>query len=154
MEITMLIIMLMFLIGTTLSDNFVREYQGQIEDFNDLPVVATDIIYEGAAVGDNGSGYARPLVAADPFMGMAQRKADNSAGAAGAINVKVLEKGYVVLTVVGVSGVGDQRETVYATDDNTFTLTASAASSIGKVARHISGTSCLVYFESSSRRSI
>lgn len=154
MELSILIVILLFLVGTTLSDNKVREYQGQIEDFNNLPVVNADIIYEGAVVGDNGSGYARPLVAADPFMGFAQRKADNSAGAAGAINVKVLQKGYIVLTVTGVTGVGDEHETVYATDDDTFTLTASGASSIGKVARHISSTKCLVYFESVSRRSI
>lgn len=44
---------------TTLASDKARDYyQG---DFHEFPVVAADIIYKGAAVGDNGSGYARPL---------------------------------------------------------------------------------------------
>lgn len=137
---------------TTLAENNPRSYESG--DINGLPVVATDIIYEGAAVGDNGSGYSRPLVAADPFQGFALRKADNSAGAAGAKRVETLQKGKIVLPVTGVTGVGDEGSTVYASDDNTFTLTSSGNSAIGKVARHISGTSVLVYFEAVSMRSI
>jgi len=116
--------------------------------FNDLPVIASDIIYEGAAVGDNASGYARPLVAADPFWGFADVQADNSSGAAGDINVRVRQKGSVELTVVGVTGVGDVGTAVYASDDNTFTLTATANTLIGKVARWVSGTTCVVRYES------
>jgi hypothetical protein len=137
---------------TTLADNKPRDYEtGQ---FNDLPVVATDIIYEGAAVGENGSGYFRPLVAADNFAGFAVKKADNSAGIAGAINVKVQQKGRIQLSVTGVTAVTDEGSNVYATDDNTFTLTSSGASAIGKIIRWISGTSCIVAFEALSVRSI
>jgi len=57
---------------TTLAVNLPRSYEQG--DRNDLPVVAADIIYEGAAVGDNASGLARPLVAADPFLGFAERR--------------------------------------------------------------------------------
>lgn len=121
---------------------------------SNLPVVATDIIYQGAAVGDNASGYFRPLVAGDVFQGFAFAQADNSAGAAGAIDVEVRTSGEVTLSVTGVSGVGDVGETVYATDDDTFTLTASGASAIGKILRWISGTTCVVYFEAAAKRSI
>ena len=38
---------------------------------NHLPVIASDIIYEGAAVGDNGAGYVRPLSGGDAFRGFA-----------------------------------------------------------------------------------
>lgn len=138
----------------TLTANEPRAYETAPVKRNDLPVVASDIIYEGAAVGDNGSGIARPLVAADPFVGFASRKADNSAGAASDINVKVYSNGYIQLTVTGVASADDVNEAVYATDDNTFTLTASGASAIGKVARWISGTSCIVYFEALYKRSI
>ena len=72
---------------TTLAVNKPRVYE--LGDINEFPVIASDIIYEGAAVGDNGSGYARPLVAGDPFRGFAERNADNSAGNAGTINVRV-----------------------------------------------------------------
>lgn len=139
---------------TTLAKNTPRAYEvGHEDDYNDLPAVATDIIYEGAAVGDS-SGYARPLVAADAFGGFATRQADNSSGSAGAINVRVRQVGVVTLAVTGVTGVTDEGSTVYASDDDTFTLTASGNSSIGKIVRWVSGTTCQVYFEAASRRSI
>lgn len=136
---------------TTLSKNTPRAFEGGM--FNDLPVIAADIIYEGAAVGKS-SGNARPLVAADVFLGFAVRKADNSDGVAGAINVKLQQEGDVELTVVGASAVTDEGAAVYADDDNTFTLTSSSNSSIGKVKRWITGTTCLVHFQAASLRSI
>lgn len=138
----------------TLIANEPRAYATDPVSRNDLPMIASDIIYEGAAVGDDGSGLARPLVAADPFLGFASRKADNSAGVASAEDVKVYDHGTVQLSVTGVSSADDVNETVYATDDNTFTLTASGASSIGKVLKWVSGTTCLVYFEAVYKRSI
>jgi len=125
-----------------------------VGDFNELPVIASDIIYEGAAVGDNGSGLARPLVAADPFLGFAKERCDNSAGAASARNVKVVERGKIELDVTGVASADDVGETVYASDDDTFTLTAGSNSAIGKVARWVSGTRCVVYFEGVQLRSL
>lgn len=137
---------------TTLATNKPRAYE--LGEFNELPMIAADIIYEGAAVGDNGSGLARPLVALDPFMGFAQRKADNSAGAASAVKVLVRPKGLIELTVAGASSAADQGEAVYASDDDTFTLTSTNNTPIGKVHRWISGTTCVVYFEAVSARSI
>lgn len=122
-------------------------------DINEIPAVASDIIYEGAAVGDS-SGNGRPLVAGDGFMGFAKERCDNSAGAAGAKKIKLYERGKVQLSVTGVTSENNVGDAVYATDDNTFTLTASGASAIGKVSRWISGTTCIVYFESVSKRSI
>ena len=59
----------------TLTANKARSWE--LGDHNDLPVIASDIIYQGAAVGDNGSGYMRPLSSGDPFRGFAHEKADN-----------------------------------------------------------------------------
>ena len=77
---------------TTLAANTPRTYEGgpvRIEEAA-IPVIAADIIYEGAAVGIvPASGHARPLAAGDRFAGFANQKADNSAGAAAAINVDV-----------------------------------------------------------------
>lgn len=137
---------------TTLSINKPRDFV--LGELQDLPVVASDIIYEGAAVGENGSGYFRPLVAADVFAGFAERQADNSAGAAGAINVRVKPRGRVILSVAGVTAVTDEGSTVYASDDDTFTLTSTSNSAIGKIVRYISGTTVEVYFEASSFRSL
>lgn len=128
---------------TTLAKNAMRTIE--VGDQNELPVIASDIIYQGAAVGDNGSGYCRPLVAGDPFRGLALAKVDNSTGAAGDKKVTLTTNDKVVLTVVGASAVTDVDRAVYATDDNTFTFApAAAATYVGKVVRWVSGTSCIV----------
>ncbi len=130
----------------TLAADKPRQYGAvHVEDFTDLPVIASDILYEGSAVGLS-SGNARPLVAADKFVGFVFRNVDNSAGAAGAKNVRVRRKGTVVVPITGVTGVGDHTKQVYASDDDTFTLTSAGNSKIGHIVRFISGTTCEVDF--------
>jgi len=134
-----------------LSADSLRVYESGIDPItNTLPVVASDIVYIGSALGDNGSGYARPLTAGDPFLGFAEDHQDNSAGSAGDLDVKVRSQGVVKLAVTGVTGVGDVGEPVYASDDGTFTLTASTNTLVGTVQRHVSGTTCMVTFASST----
>jgi hypothetical protein len=140
---------------TTLAADKVRDFEVNYEELqNDLPVIAADIIYEGAAVGENGVGYLRPLVAADPFAGFALRTVDNSAAgaAAGDKNVRVRGKGIVKLPVTGVTAItnGQDGTDVYASDDDTFTLTAGSNSKIGRLYRFISSGYALVYFEATS----
>lgn len=137
---------------TTLAADKARSFE--LGDIQELPMIAADIIYEGAAVGDNASGLARPLVAADPFLGFAERTADNSAGAASALKVRVRTRGQVQLAVTGVASAADVSETVYASDDDTFTLTAGSNTAIGKVSRWVSGTTCIVAFEALPFRSL
>lgn len=139
---------------TTLARNKDRDFEKKVH-YGDRPVIADDCIYAGAACADDGNGNIKPLATSLVFAGFAERKADNTGGAAGAIKVRLLEEGEVVLTVATVADEDDVNETVYATDDDTFTLDSSGnAVAIGKVARHISGTTCLVYFQAASRRSI
>ncbi|RYE48335.1 MAG: cytoplasmic protein [Hyphomicrobiales bacterium] len=118
----------------------------------EYPVVATDIIYRGAAVGENGSGYARPLVAADPFLGFAVAKVDNAAGAAGDKNVTVEQKGFVTLPISGLAITANDRPAVYASDDDTFTLTATSNSLIGYVSRWVSTGIAVVEFDAALAR--
>ena len=128
-----------------LTANTPRDFQvGEREDY---PVAASSVIYEGSAVGENASGYARALVALDKFLGFAVFAADNSAGAAGAIRVEVRKKGNVRLAVVGSAITSNDRPAVYASDDGTFTLTSTGNSQIGYVSRWISGTDCIVEFD-------
>lgn len=130
---------------TTLAADKARTYQlGELEDY---PVIATDIIYEGAAVGENGSGYARPLAAGDRFLGFAQRKVDNAAGAAGALNVTVKTRGRVQLSITGLGITANDRAAVYASDDDTFTLTATSNSLIGFVSRWVETGIAIVEFD-------
>jgi hypothetical protein len=131
---------------TTLAANKQRQFQ--IDDKEEYPVIAADIIFQGAAVGENGSGYARPLAAGDAFLGFAVAKADNAAGAAGAIGVQVRTRGRIRLTVAGATAItANDRVPVYASDDDTFTLTATSNSLIGFVSRWIASTDCIVEFD-------
>lgn len=129
---------------TTLAADAVRVYE--LGDNNDLPVIAADIIYQGAAVGDNGSGYCRPLVAGDPFRGFATGTVDNSAGAAGAELVNLRSRGRIQLSISGLA-ITDVGKAVYASDDNTFTLTATSNSHIGRVVRFVSTGVGIVEFD-------
>jgi hypothetical protein len=123
---------------------------------NRVPIIADDIVYQGAAVGESSStGTGRPLVSGDTFLGFATAKVDNAGGAASAKDITVYDKGHVWLSgVTGVTGQADLNATVYATDDDSFTLTASGASSIGKITDYSATLGVLVYFEASAVRSI
>lgn len=128
----------------TLSVNTPRSFE--LGDQSDYPVIAADIIYEGAAVGENGAGYARPLTAGDLFLGFARGKADNSAGSAGDINVNVWRRGSVQLSVSG-AVITDIGQPVFASDDNTFVFTPTANSFIGFVKRWVSSGVVVVDFD-------
>lgn len=131
---------------TTLAVDTPRDYQ--VGDIEEYPVIAADIIYEGAAVGENGSGYSRPLAAGDPFQGFAEQKVDNSSGSAGDERVRVKTRGRVRLTVAGATAItANDRPAVYASDDNTFTLTSTSNSLIGYVSRWIASTDVIVEFD-------
>ena len=106
---------------TTLAVDVPRGFS--LGDLDEYPVIAADIIYEGAAVGENASGYARPLVAADPFLGFAMEQVDNAAGSAGDKRVRVLVRGAVTLPISGLAMTAYDHPPVYASDDNTFNLT-------------------------------
>ncbi len=128
---------------TTLAVNKPRNYE--LGDHNDLPVITGDVIYEGAAVGLNNSGYARPLVAGDVFGGFALRECDNVDGADGAKNVRVVSRGQIILSVTGLT-IDDVGKAVYASDDDTFTMTASTNTQVGAVKRYISNGVGVVEF--------
>lgn len=130
---------------TTLAVDTPRTYE--LGDVNEFPVIAAEIIYEGAAVGlVAASGHAQPLTSADKFVGFAERKVDNSAGAAAAKNVRVNKRGSVQLAVSG-AVITDIGAAVYATDDNTFVFTPVSAVFIGFVRRFVSSGVVVVDFD-------
>lgn len=136
----------MLLTMATLAANKPRPFE--LGTIGEYPVIAADIIYEGAAVGENGSGYARPLVAGDPFLGFAESIVDNSAGAAGDKRVRVKRIGQVQIPVAGATAItANDGVVVYASDDDTFTLTASTNTAIGKVSRWVESGVCVVDFK-------
>lgn len=129
---------------TTLATDTPRDYE--LGDINEYGVIANDIIYEGAVVGENGAGYARPLQAGDTFLGFAEQTIDNSTGAAGELRVRVKTYGKVKLAVSGAT-ITDIGKPVFASDDNTFTLTQGTNSYIGRVCRVESSGICIVAFD-------
>lgn len=117
---------------------------------NDIPVIAADIIFEGAAVGVvDATGHARPLTAVDRFAGFAMTKCDNSLGAAAAKNVKVLQSGKVQLPVTG-AVITDLEQPVYASDDDTFSFVPTAGVFVGFVTRFVSAGVVVVRFDALS----
>jgi len=130
---------------TTLAKDTYRAYELGV--VNQIPVIAADIIYEGAAVGIvAASGHARPLTSVDAFAGFAEQKADNSSGAAADINVYIKKKGAVPLAVSGAVST-DLNQPVYATDDDTFTFLPTGAVFIGFVRRFVSAGVVVVEYD-------
>ncbi|MEK9751739.1 MAG: hypothetical protein VW338_00810 [Rhodospirillaceae bacterium] len=129
---------------TTLSGDAVRNFG--LGDIQEYAVIAADIIYANAAVGlVDASGHARPLVGGDRFVGFAELRADNSAGAAAAINVRVRARGMVQLSVSG-AVITDIGQPVYATDDDTFVFLPTGGSFIGLVRRFVSSGVVIVEY--------
>lgn len=130
---------------TTLAANKSRAFE--IGSRNAFPVIASDIIYEGAAVGIvDASGHARPLNSADRFAGFAEENADNSAGAAAAINVRVVESGKIQLSVTG-AVITDIGQPIYANDDDTFQFSPVSGAFVGFVHRFVSAGVVVVAFD-------
>lgn len=130
---------------TTLSADKARTYE--IGARNEIPVITSDIIYEGAAVGSVlASGHARPLTSVDLFKGFAEKQADNSDGSAADINVRVVKKGSVVLPVTG-AVITDLDLPVYASDDDTFSFIKTSGVFIGFSRRFVSSGYMVVEFD-------
>jgi len=137
---------------TTLAANKERRYNLTHMDFNELPSIGSDILYQGSAIGLVAStGYGRPLVAGDRFVGFADAKSDNSSGSSGDINVNVRSKGRIQLSVSG-AVITDIGQPVYATDDDTFVFSPVAASFIGFVHRFVSSGVVIVAFDADGFR--
>ena len=106
---------------------------------NALPVQASSTIYAGSALSIDTGGEVGPLATGEVgFVGFAINKVDNSSGSAGDVNARVLTSGEVELTITGLDDNNDINDPVYASDDGTFTLTASGSTVIGRVSQIVS----------------
>ena len=130
---------------TTLAADALRNYE--LGDVQEYLVIASDIIFTNAAVGVvDATGHARPLNAADRFVGFAERKADNSTGAAAAKNVRVIKAGQIQLSVSG-AVITDVGQPVYATDDDTFVFLPTGGVFVGIVSRFVASGVIIVAFD-------
>ena len=108
--------------------------------------VAVDIVYKGAICKINAAGFLAPMAAeVGAFMaGMAYEKVDNSGGAAGDENGKVLREGVFAMVSAGITQ-ADLGSTVYASDDQTVsTVQGVNEIAVGVIVEVISATSIMV----------
>ncbi len=99
------------------------------QELRSFRVAAGARVFKGGFVGLSG-GYARALAAGDQCVGIAYEEANNVGGAAGAISVRVYTQGDFLHALSGaaLTHIGDA---VYASADDTLTLTASGNSLVG-----------------------
>jgi hypothetical protein len=142
-----------------------RIYEAGVEPvYNDHALEATSTVYEGAVVtADPTANTVGAYADADVFVGFADTKCDNSAGAAGDRNVHVRSRGIVKLTVTDSAGTPlgtniDLGDAIYSSDNQTFTNDATGTLKIGTVHRVVSTSAadavCMVYFEAAGLRSV
>ena len=113
---------------------------------SEAPVKGSTTVYEGAMLGET-SGYVRGLVAGDLFRGHATEYVDNSSGSDGDLTVKRMCGRYrleVTLSSVALTNVGDQ---VYASADDTLTLTPGSNTRVGVVDRYVTTDTAIVEFQ-------
>ena len=132
-----------------LSADTVRKYE--IGDLNALTVDTGVTVYEGAFVfakkADGTAVVASPAISTHAFAGIA------IAGATAGQKVHIKHRGFVEMPVTGASA-ASVGQIVYASADDTLTLTASTNVPVGYVHRHVSSTTCIVEFRSTAERDV
>lgn len=117
----------------------------EIGDRNECPVAASQHLYRGSMAFGDAAGLATTVLGAK-FLGHMVAEADNSAGADGAINAVLMAGRYrlqVTLTGVALTDIGAP---VFASDNNTLTLTPGANTPVGKVLRYVAANTAIVEF--------
>lgn len=121
----------------------------ELGDINELTVASAVTIYEGAFVfalkADGTAVVASPAVSTHSFAGIAIQ------GATAGNKVRIKDRGKVQMPVTGASA-ASVGAIVYASADDTLTLTASTNVPVGYVSRHITSTTCMVEFRATAER--
>ncbi len=102
------------------------------QELRSLQVAATAHVYKGGMVGLSATGYAQPLVAGDPFAGIAYEEMDNTTGAAGDVSVRVYTLGDFGHALSG-AAVGDLGRPVFASAEDALTFAGYGNSYVGIV---------------------
>jgi hypothetical protein len=109
---------------------------GPLLHFHELPVKADAVIFKGALVAVDSTGY---LVAASTATGLraagrAEESANNTGGASGAKRVRVARGVFPANNATSTDAIvqADLLATVYFLDDNTLTHTSTGRSAAGK----------------------
>ncbi len=115
-----------------------RDSQYKAGDIHVFPIGAVKV-YKGTMLFQRIDGYAYPArsgTVTDVFLGEAMETVDNSGGAAGALSVRVRQRGSIVVAL-STAVATDVGIPVYASDDQTVTRTSANNVRVGKVAEII-----------------
>ena len=116
-------------------------------EYNDLPVLASTKVYEGAVVSVTAAGFAKGYAGTDTiFGGIAQAEANNSAGASGDINVQVRRGQFYGVVTLSSAADADAGDAIYASADDTFTKTSTSNLEVGKIVQVMATDKVLVQF--------
>ncbi|MEE9296418.1 MAG: hypothetical protein V3W34_15860 [Phycisphaerae bacterium] len=119
------------------------------QELRSYQVAASKQVFKGSFVGLASSGYARPLVAGDPFVGIAYEEGDNSLGSDGDLSVRVFTIGDFGLTLSGAS-IADIGRAVYASDDGTVTFDPDGNSFLGYVQDVVTSNEIILRLDTTS----
>ena len=107
------------------------------QELRSLRVAQQKHVYKGALVGLSSGGYAQPLTAGDPFVGVAYEEIDNGSGSDGDLSVRVYTLGDFGLALSGATA-ADAGRPVFASADDTLTFSAAGNSYVGIVQEFVS----------------
>ncbi len=109
-----------------------------------IPIIASDIVYEGQMIGDNGAGYGRPFTDGDKFVGHCLSSVTNAVATAGLKDIKIRTGRYrLIVLLTGV--ITDVGQPVYASDDSVYTF-SGVYSYVGVITRYVDATHMEVEF--------
>lgn len=134
-------------LGALSADSPTNFLTGELASY---PVLGNTTIYEGAMVGlQTSSGYVRPLASGDVFVGHALARVENNPGANGAKTVIVRRGRYVAKCTLTSVAITDTDKPVFASADDTLTLTQSTNVLVGRIAGYVGTNTCYVEFNTS-----
>jgi len=121
------------------------------QELRTFQMAASAHIYKGALVGLTATGYARPLTAGDPFVGIAYEEMDNTNGSDGELSARVYTVGDFGLTLTGASTSSIGRP-VFASADDALTFTAVGNSYVGIVQDVLTANEIIIRIDAAGRR--
>ena len=125
-----------------------RHDERQTGDILAVPLAAVKV-YAGSIVTYNAAGYADVGDASEALAGVAIETVDNAAGEAGDKSVRVYRNGIFKFNASGLTVADNGKAVQIGSDDNTVTIGTAGAGKvqIGRIARVISATECLVQLD-------
>lgn len=120
------------------------------QELRSFQVASSVYVYKGSFVGLNSTGYVRPLLSGDAFVGIAYEEKNNNTGSEGDQSVRVYTLGDFGHTLTGAT-VGDIGRPVFASEEDTLTFNGAGNSYVGIVQDRIASNEIILRIDSGRR---